>query len=103
MLPNLDVVKGEVEIRPGIRTLPVPGHTPGSQAILVDTDQGRYVIAGDAVFTYENLERDIPPGFHNDVDHSMESMETLRRRADHILPSHDYTVFTKGPVASFPE
>jgi glyoxylase-like metal-dependent hydrolase (beta-lactamase superfamily II) len=103
LLPTLDTVKGEVEIRPGIRTLPVPGHTPGSQAILVDTEQGRYVIAGDAVFTYENLERDIPPGFHNDVDHSMESMEMLRQRADHILPSHDYTIFSKGPVASFPE
>jgi len=96
-------VKGEVEIRPGIRTLPVPGHTPGSQAILVDTDKGRYVIAGDAVFTYENLERDIPPGFHHDVDHSMESMELLRSRADHVLPSHDYTIFSRGRVATFPE
>ncbi len=103
LLPNLETVKGEVEIRPGIRTLPVPGHTPGSQAILVDTAQGRYVIAGDAVFTYENLERDIPPGFHNDVDHSMESMEMLRQRADHILPSHDYAIFSKGPVGSFPK
>jgi glyoxylase-like metal-dependent hydrolase (beta-lactamase superfamily II) len=69
----------------------------------VDTDQGRYVIAGDAVFTYENLERDIPPGFHNDVDHSIESMEILRRRADHILPSHDYAIFKEGGVASFPD
>jgi N-acyl homoserine lactone hydrolase len=103
LLPNLEVVKGEVEIRPGIRTLPVPGHTPGSQAILVDTDRGRYAIAGDAVFTYENLERDIPPGFHNDVDHSMESMELLRRRADHVLPSHDYSIFQRGIVRAFPE
>ena len=101
-LPNLDLIDGEQEIRPGIRALPVPGHTPGSQAILVDTEQGRYAIAGDAVFTYENLERDIPPGFHNDVDHSMESMEILRQRSDHVLPSHDYTIFKKGGVAAFP-
>jgi len=102
LVPNLETVKGEVEIRPGIRTLPVPGHTPGSQAILVDTDRGRYAIAGDAVFSYENLERDIPPGFHNDVDHSMESMELLRSRAEHVLPSHDYTIFPHGGVATFP-
>ncbi|MEO6798039.1 MAG: N-acyl homoserine lactonase family protein [Candidatus Dormibacter sp.] len=102
-LPNLDLINGEQEVRAGIRVIPVPGHTPGSQAILVDTDRGRYAIAGDAVFSYENLERDIPPGFHNDVDHAMESMEVLRQRADHVLPSHDYTIFKRGGVATFPE
>lgn len=102
LLPNLDVVRGEQEIRPGLRVIPVPGHTPGSQAVLVDTAKGRYCIAGDAVFTYENLERDIPPGFHNDVDDSMDSMALLRARADRILPSHDYAVFSGGTVAAFP-
>jgi hypothetical protein len=33
----------------------------------------------------------------------MESMDLLRRRADHVRPSHDYTIFRDGGVASFPK
>lgn len=102
LLPNLGFVEGETELLPGIRLLPVPGHTPGSQAVLVDTEEGVYAIAGDAVMCYENLERDVPPGFHVQVDDCVESMDLLRRRATHVLPSHDYRVFYDGPVAEFP-
>jgi glyoxylase-like metal-dependent hydrolase (beta-lactamase superfamily II) len=109
LLPNLDVVRGEQELLPGLSVLPVPGHTPGSQAVLVVTEQGRYCIAGDAVMSYDNLDQDLPGGFHLQVDDSMDSMDLLRRRADHVLPSHDYRVFGLagtaagvGGVALFP-
>lgn len=98
LVTNLDTIKGAQEIRPGVRVVPVPGHTPGSQAVVVQTDHGSFCIAGDAVMTYENLDRDLPPGYHVDVDASMESMDTMRREADHVLPSHDYAVFSDGPV-----
>ena len=96
LLPNLDVIDGSTEIAPGLSVLPVPGHTPGSQAIVVDTAAGRFCISGDSVCTYENIERDVPPGFHVDVDASMDSMDRMRGVADHVLPSHDYAVFTDG-------
>lgn len=102
LLPNLEVVRGEAPVLPGVSVVPVPGHTPGSQAVLVDTEAGRFCIAGDAVMSFANLEADCPPGFHVDVDQSMDSMDLLRRRADVILPSHDYGVFADGPVAVFP-
>src|SRR5919206_3457280 len=47
---------GEAEILPGIRVLPTPGHTPGHQSVLVDTDEGLVVIGGDVAHTLEELE-----------------------------------------------
>jgi glyoxylase-like metal-dependent hydrolase (beta-lactamase superfamily II) len=102
LLPNLDFVKGRQEVLPGLTVIPAPGHTPGSQAVLVQTEQGRFCIAGDAVMTYENIEKDVPPGFHLHVDDCMDSMDLLKRSADHVLPSHDYSIFEDGGVAVFP-
>nr|MBA3906831.1 hypothetical protein [Pseudonocardiales bacterium] len=65
---------------------------------VVDTAHGSFCIAGDAISTYRNIDEDLPPGYHVDVDDSMESMDRLRSSADHLLPSHDYAVFTDGPV-----
>ena len=31
-------------------------------------------------------------------DESMDSMDRLRAEADYLLPSHDYAVFSDGPV-----
>lgn len=93
LFPNLDTVDGEVVIAPGLRVVPTPGHTPGSQSVVVETEHGRFAIAGDAISLYENIERDIPPGFHVDVDAAVDSMDRLRTKADHFLPGHDYEVF----------
>ncbi|GLK17909.1 N-acyl homoserine lactonase family protein [Herbiconiux flava] len=40
-------VDGELELLPGVRLLPAPGHTPGSQIVVVDTPQGLVAIVGD--------------------------------------------------------
>ena len=98
VVPNLVTVRGEHEVAPGVTVVPVPGHTPGSQAVIVRTTMGSLVIAGDAVMTYENLEEDNPPGFHVDVDASMDSLDLLKSRSLQILPSHDYTLFRDRPV-----
>ncbi len=98
LVRNIETVVGAVEIHPGVRVVPTPGHTPGSQAVLVDTEHGTFAIAGDAVSTYANLDADLPPGYHVNVDESMESMDLLRAAADHILPSHDYGVFLDGAI-----
>jgi N-acyl homoserine lactone hydrolase len=98
LLPNLQTVRGPQELAPGLRLVPAPGHTPGSQALVVDTEHGSFCIAGDAISTYRNIDDDLPPGYHVDVDASMDSMDTLRATADHLLPSHDYGVFSDGPV-----
>ncbi len=52
-------VDGEHELLPGLRLVPAPGHTRGSQIVVVDTADGRVVIAGDtAVWSGELDEPD---------------------------------------------
>ena len=48
---------GEAEILPGIRVVPTPGHAPGHQSVLVDTDDGLVVVAGDVGYTWGEFER----------------------------------------------
>ena len=50
---NLQPIEGETELAPGVTAVTLPGHTPGSQGVLVQTDSGRYLIAGDCVYLYE--------------------------------------------------
>jgi N-acyl homoserine lactone hydrolase len=40
---------GEAEVAKGIRVVPTPGHTPGHQSLVVETEAGRVVLAGQAV------------------------------------------------------
>jgi N-acyl homoserine lactone hydrolase len=40
---------GEADVADGIRIVPTPGHTAGHQSLVVETRQGRVVLAGQAV------------------------------------------------------
>jgi N-acyl homoserine lactone hydrolase len=40
-------VDGELELLPGVRLLPAPGHTPGTQVVVVETQGRPIVIGGD--------------------------------------------------------
>jgi len=41
-------VDGELEVLPGVRLVPAPGHTPGSQIVVVETGERPVIICGDA-------------------------------------------------------
>ena len=41
-------VDGELELLPGVRLVPAPGHTPGTQVVVVATGGGAIVVCGDA-------------------------------------------------------
>ena len=49
-------VDGERELLPGVRLVPTPGHTPGSQVVVVDSGGHRVVIAGDAAVWFGQLD-----------------------------------------------
>jgi N-acyl homoserine lactone hydrolase len=94
----MDTLEGESELLPGITVFPTPGHSPGHQSVAVNTEAGLHVIAGDAVFSYDNLE----PADENleftimgrfmDIVASWRSLEEIVRRADVVLPGHDIRV-----------
>jgi len=49
-------VDGELELLPGIRLVPSPGHTPGSQVVVVQTDGRQIVIGGDMAVWFGELD-----------------------------------------------
>ncbi len=57
-----------------------PGHTPGSQSLLVHLRKsGFIVLSGDVVHLEENLEKDTVPSLNTDKAASIASMERIKR------------------------
>ncbi len=49
-------VDGEHELLPGVRLVPAPGHTRGSQVVVIDGDPGPVVVCGDTFVWSGQLE-----------------------------------------------
>ncbi len=49
-------VEGELEVLPGVRLVPAPGHTRGSQVVVVKTGGRPVVIAGDTAVFFGELD-----------------------------------------------
>ena len=47
--------EGEVELLPGIRLLPTPGHTDGHQVVVVESDARRNVLGGDVGTSFNEV------------------------------------------------
>jgi N-acyl homoserine lactone hydrolase len=91
---DLELLEGDRSIAEGVRTIVTPGHSPGSQAVLVDTVKGLYVIAGDTITHY--LAMDVREGasffpgpLYVDLREYYGSLDRLRDLRGTILPGHD--------------
>lgn len=60
LLPQFDLVDGDVEVCPGIRLLVNGLHCYGHQSVEVETSIGKVILAGDLPFDYSPLWTDIP-------------------------------------------
>ena len=49
-------VDGALELLPGLRLVPAPGHTRGSQVVVVETDGRPVVIGGDMAVFFDELD-----------------------------------------------
>ncbi len=91
------------ELAPGIHAhLSKDGHTFGSQWLSVATSGGPYVVAGDTVMWYSNIEEMWPSGYTNGNTYCMlmtygEIHGHLDGRIDRIVPGHDTLVFERHP------
>jgi glyoxylase-like metal-dependent hydrolase (beta-lactamase superfamily II) len=86
---DLVLLDGGGELGPGIRYMPVPGHTPGCTALVLDTeDKGRVVIAGDAVkFPRELITQSVDLCFDSQ-ENATRSIREIMAIADRIVPGH---------------
>lgn len=93
-------VDGDVSLVPGVSVVTLPGHTPGSQGVLVEGGERRYLIAGDCVYTYENWEGDaeathIPAGLYTDLIQYEASFSKIEGLGCEVIPSHDVQVLRR--------
>ncbi|MRG55312.1 MBL fold metallo-hydrolase [Phyllobacterium sp. SYP-B3895] len=89
---RLELVTGDVDFfRDGsVRLLSTPGHTPGSQSLMVHLAQTGYVIlSGDVVHLESNFEHDIVPALNVDKAQSIASMDRVRA----LIKQYNATMF----------
>jgi N-acyl homoserine lactone hydrolase len=55
-------VDGEHELLPGVRLVPAPGHTAGSQVVVLETDGQPVVICGDTAVFFAELDEPTTEG-----------------------------------------
>jgi len=86
MTPNINFFRwkfsqGCFEFLPGIQLIPTPGH----QAILIKTEEGRAMITGDAMNMAVNLTKNLSSGITTNGDEYMASMALIRKYSDFVI------------------
>jgi len=94
---RLELVDGDLKVADGVSLVHLGGHSPGTQAVLVETDAGRVCLPGDLVPFYKNLELNWPMGAFFDIRGLMRAYAWMRSNADIILPHHDWQLLEHYP------
>ena len=85
---RLELIDGERDVATDCHFFPAPGHTPGSCALALRTDQGTVVLAGDAIkYPKEWLRRKSDLVYDTD-EHATQSIGHILSIADVIVPGH---------------
>lgn len=90
----LKAKEGDV-IAPGIRIIATPGHSRDSISVVIDINDAELqkkviVISGDALPTFGNFLKNVPPALHVDRDQAIDSMRKIVSLSDIVIPGHDY-------------
>ncbi|WP_011300244.1 N-acyl homoserine lactonase family protein [Cupriavidus necator] len=89
---NLQLVDGDTDVYGdgSVVLISTPGHTPGSQALLVHLKNSGFVIlSGDVVHLEGNFERSIVPSLNTDNQESVASMNKIRK----LIETYKATLF----------
>lgn len=94
---KVKIIDGDYRLTSDVTLLKTPGHSPGTQATLVQGESATYAIASDNLplqesWTGRTLEDWVPPGVHVNLDECYQSMTRLASLANVVLPSHDHVV-----------
>jgi N-acyl homoserine lactone hydrolase len=79
---HLRLIDGDMDLfgDGSVTLISTPGHTPGSQSLLVHLKNSGFVIlSGDVVHLEDNFKRDIVPSLNTDKAASIASMEKIKR------------------------
>jgi N-acyl homoserine lactone hydrolase len=92
---RVELLDGEGDLFPGVRTVHTGGHTPGHQMVYVDTPAGLAIITGDAAYVKAlNVDQQVPFGYWVDLPDVMAGLRRIAADSEGIvLPMHDRAVF----------
>lgn len=82
---NVELIDGNVEISEFINVVKSPGHTPGSQSIVVKHNKARIAFQGDNY----TLGTGNPPGISSSILDWWNSSEKIKHLSDVTIPTHD--------------
>jgi N-acyl homoserine lactone hydrolase len=89
---NLQLIDGDTDVfgDGSVTLISTPGHTPGSQSLLVHLkNSGFIILSGDVVHSQENFEKNIVSSLNTNKAESVASMEKIRQ----IIAMYKATLF----------
>ena len=89
---NLQLIDGDTDVfgDGSVTLISTPGHTPGSQSLMVHLkNSGFIILSGDVVHSEENFEKNIVPSLNTDKAESIASMEKIRQ----MIAAYKATLF----------
>lgn len=102
------LLDGDTVVRPGVHLVRTPGHTPGHQSVVLHDVPGcgTLIIAGDAIYTRENVASDLPSGVTTCALDALMSMRALVALAEatraNLLVNHEMAFWALLPKAPAP-
>jgi glyoxylase-like metal-dependent hydrolase (beta-lactamase superfamily II) len=87
--PHVQEVEEGYEIEPGVWIMHTPGHSPGSMAVMVETESGLCAVTGDVLhYAGVALSRVNPLVFWSEKD-ARRSIDRILETAETVYPGHD--------------
>lgn len=85
---RLSLVRGAVEVSPGLIYEPTGGHHPGSAGIRIQTTRGVVGIL-ETAFVQENIDKEIPIGIAENASLCREVIRRYKRECDIVVAGHE--------------
>ena len=93
-LGKFEILDGDQPILPGIQVFLTPGHSPGSQSVLVQTEKGPHLLTGDYIPVMDCYTKCIPNSIVNNLEAWYTSYDKVKSlHAVKILTGHDACTF----------
>lgn len=94
---RINVIEGDFEVVQNVKcVLFEDSHSPGSQAVYVETSLGTVILTGDLVRDNKlNIEKQCPPGIFYDIRAMEKALAKLKKDGDIFLGTHDSEILNK--------